>query len=56
MIRRITDRFLVWLIAAALMWALLVQPAFTQLGKKFEQNYHPNHSALCPAEAEHNGC
>jgi hypothetical protein len=52
MIRRITDRMILWLVAAVVLWALLAQPAFIKLGNGFEAKYSATSSTLCPA-ADH---
>jgi hypothetical protein len=48
MIRRIADRWIVWLIAVAFLWTLVVQPAAVQLGKDFESRYHSTSAQSTP--------
>jgi fatty acid desaturase len=53
MIRRVTDRMILWLIAAVILWALLAQPAFTKLGHELEAKYSTTDRAHC-ADADRN--
>jgi hypothetical protein len=55
MIRRISDRMILWLVAAVVLWALLAQPAFIRLGETFEANYSETSPALCPTADQDRG-
>ena len=55
MIRRITNRMILWLVAAVVLWALLAQPAFIKLGEAFEAKYSETSSTLCPTADQDRG-